>query len=105
MVFGNRLKVLRNKKGMSQQKLATESGVHWRTISRLENNWQPDPATRGKASFVIDNGNVLLDEVADWKAWAVAYRKITGYTVAEARGDSMRKDLLADIDRFVRSLE
>lgn len=41
---------------------------------------------------------------AMWKAWAVAYRKITGYTVAEMRVEPMRRDLLADIDRFVRSL-
>ena len=54
---------------------------------------------------MINNGNVLLDEVAEWKAWAVAYRKITGYTVAEVRVEPMRRDLLADIDRFVRSLE
>lgn len=82
-----------------------KTNPEWYIRKSLENNWQPDPATRGKASFVIDNGNVLLDEVADWKAWAVAYRKITGYTVAEVRVESVRRDLLADVDRFVRSLE
>ena len=82
-----------------------KTNPEWYIRKSLENNWQPDPATRWNASFVIDNGNVLLDEVADWKAWAVAYRKITGYTVAEMRVESMRRDLLADIDRFVRSLE
>jgi len=37
MVFGSRLKGLRKKRGFTQEGLVKASGVHWRTIGRLEN--------------------------------------------------------------------
>ncbi|WP_026810392.1 helix-turn-helix domain-containing protein [Arenibacter latericius] len=63
--LGQRVKDLRNKKGMSQEVLAEESGLSLRTIQRIENN---ETAPRGDSlkKLAIALGT-SPDELINWK--------------------------------------
>ena len=54
---------------------------------------------------VLEAWGKLRDDMEKPEVWAKAYRRLTGYTVAEVRVEPMRRDLLADVDNFVRSIE
>lgn len=54
-----------------------------------------------RAKSMIDMGDVLMDDRADPRTWATAYRKIYGYTLSECRVDQYRAQLLEDIGRFM----
>lgn len=63
--LAERVKELRNKKGMSQELLAEESGLSLRTIQRIENNETvPRGDTLKKLSVAL---RTSPDEIIDWK--------------------------------------
>ena len=62
--LAQRIKVLRNRKGLSQEELAEKTGLSLRTIQRIENGeTEPrgDSLKRLAAAF-----DVSPDEIADW---------------------------------------
>lgn len=60
-----RVKELRNKKGISQEVLAEESGLSLRTIQRIENNETvPRGDTLKRLSIALETSP---DEIIDWK--------------------------------------
>jgi transcriptional regulator with XRE-family HTH domain len=63
-VFGNRIKELRNKRGMSQEFLAEESGLSLRTIQRVEKG-ESNP-TGDSLKKLANALNVNPDELIDW---------------------------------------
>ncbi|MDX1362596.1 MAG: helix-turn-helix domain-containing protein [Arenibacter latericius] len=63
--LGQRVKDLRNKKGMSQEVLAEESGLSLRTIQRIENN-ETTPRGDSLKKLAIALGT-SPDELINWK--------------------------------------
>lgn len=62
--IGNRIKELRNNKGLSQEKLAEDSGVSLRTVQRIELG-ESDP--RGDTLKLIgDSFGISIDEISTW---------------------------------------
>lgn len=63
--LGERLKELRNRKGISQERLAEDSGLSLRTIQRIEKN---ETVPRGDTlkKLAIELGS-SPDEIIDWK--------------------------------------
>ena len=63
--LGERLKELRNRKGLSQEQLAEDSGLSLRTIQRIEKN---ETVPRGDTlkKLAIELGT-SPDEIIDWK--------------------------------------
>ena len=62
--LAKRVKELRNRKGMSQEILAEESGLSLRTIQRIENGeTEPTGDTLNRLSNAL---NVNPDELIDW---------------------------------------
>ena len=62
--LSTRLKELRNRKGLSQETLAEESGLSLRTIQRIENNEsKPTGETLKRLSNALD---INPDELIDW---------------------------------------
>jgi uncharacterized Tic20 family protein len=63
--LAQRVKDLRNRKGISQENLAEESGLSLRTIQRIENNETvPRGDTLKKLSIALETSP---DEIVDWK--------------------------------------
>ena len=63
--LSQRVKELRNRKGISQENLAEESGLSLRTIQRIENNETvPRGDTLKKLAIALDTSP---DEIVDWK--------------------------------------
>ena len=63
--LAQRVKDLRNRKGISQEILAEESGLSLRTIQRIENNETvPRGDTLKRLSIALDTSP---DEIVDWK--------------------------------------
>ena len=63
--LGERLKELRNRKGLSQEQLAEDSGLSLRTIQRIEKNETvPRGDTLKKLAIVLGTSP---DEIIDWK--------------------------------------
>ncbi|WP_067145645.1 helix-turn-helix domain-containing protein [Pseudotamlana agarivorans] len=63
--LAQRVKELRNRKGISQEILAEESGLSLRTIQRIENNETvPRGDTLKRLSIALDTSP---DEIIDWK--------------------------------------
>lgn len=63
--LAQRVKDLRNRKGISQENLAEESGLSLRTIQRIENNETvPRGDTLKRLSIALDTSP---DEIVDWK--------------------------------------
>ncbi|TVZ07912.1 putative Tic20 family protein [Cellulophaga sp. RHA_52] len=63
--LAHRIKDLRNRKGISQENLAEESGLSLRTIQRIENNETvPRGDTLKRLSIALDTSP---DEIVDWK--------------------------------------
>lgn len=63
--LAKRVKELRNRKGISQEALAEESGLSLRTIQRIENNETvPRGDTLKRLSVSLDTSP---DEIVDWK--------------------------------------
>ncbi len=63
--LAQRVKELRNRKGISQENLAEESGLSLRTIQRVENNETvPRGDTLKKIAIALDTSP---DEIIDWK--------------------------------------
>ena len=63
--LAGRIKELRNRKGISQELLAEESGLSLRTIQRIENNETfPRGDTLKRLSLAL---NTSPDEIVDWK--------------------------------------
>ena len=63
--LGERLKELRNRKGISQEQLAEDSGLSLRTVQRIEKN---ETVPRGDTlkKLAIELGT-SPDEIIDWK--------------------------------------
>ncbi len=63
--LAQRVKELRNRKGLSQEVLAEESGLSLRTIQRIENNeTEPRGDTLKRLAIALDSSP---DEIVDWK--------------------------------------
>jgi len=63
--LAQRVKDLRNRKGISQEVLAEESGLSLRTIQRIENNETvPRGDTLKRLAIALDSSP---DEIVDWK--------------------------------------
>ena len=63
--LAQRVKELRNRKGISQEILAEESGLSLRTIQRIENNETvPRGDTLKRLAIALDTSP---DEIIDWK--------------------------------------
>lgn len=63
--LAQRVKELRNRKGLSQEFLAEESGLSLRTIQRIENNETvPRGGTLKRLAIAL---NTSPDEIIDWK--------------------------------------
>ncbi|MFS4454743.1 DUF4870 domain-containing protein [Maribacter sp. 2304DJ31-5] len=65
MNLAQKVKELRNRKGISQEMLAEESGLSLRTIQRIENNETvPRGDTLKRLAIALDTSP---DEIVDWK--------------------------------------
>lgn len=63
--LAQRVKELRNRKGLSQEVLAEESGLSLRTIQRIENNeTEPRGDTLKRLAIALESSP---DEIIDWK--------------------------------------
>lgn len=124
MMFGSRLKDLRKKKGMTQQGLAIKSGIHWRTISRLEstpdakknpyfylktiidNGYDVTPQEIMRMRAVLDAWGKLKDDDETPEVWAKSFKTFNPkMPVSPEMAVVFRDELLGRVDRFVRSLE
>lgn len=64
-ILSQKVKELRNRKGISQEVLADESGLSLRTIQRIENNETvPRGDTLKKIAKALDTS---VDEIVDWE--------------------------------------
>lgn len=64
-VIGLRVKEYRARKGLSQEVLAENSGVSYRTIQRIENGVNtPNGETLKRIAFAL---NILPEELSDWE--------------------------------------
>ncbi|GIO38286.1 hypothetical protein J41TS12_31470 [Paenibacillus antibioticophila] len=85
--LGNRIRAIRNAKGLTQQNLADLSGLDYRYIGAIE---------RGERNFTIDTLEKVL------AALQVSLREVAYFNIEQIREDSPRWEA---IDHFVVSTE
>lgn len=71
----------------------------------IEENWRPSAMHLEKTHWIIDNSDLFIGEGTPMEEWCLLYKQLTRYSIGELSGESVRKDLMARYDRFVRSIE
>ena len=103
MVFGSRLKGLRKKRGISQQKLATESPAGY-IYGAIKNGYYPAKKAQAWAETVLSCGRCLLDDSREGE-WAEAFKRLGQAGLSPDRARQFRENYVKDVDDIVRSLE